>query len=77
MPKELRISLATGLRKKANAKPEPARTPEVVAAAEEAAARRLLAETQWYFIRQHEAGTPMPEHVAAARAAAWKTLSGD
>lgn len=77
MPKELRISLATGVRKKATARPEPDPTPDQIAAAEKAAARQLLSETEWYFIRQQETGAPMPKDVTTARAAAWETLSGE
>ena len=36
------------------------------------AARRTLAETDWYVIRQLETGKPIPAHVSAARADARK-----
>ena len=36
------------------------------------AARRTLAETDWYVIRQIETGQPIPAHVSAARAEARK-----
>ena len=60
------------------------KTPEDLAAAQEAAerasaaeaARRYLAETDWMAIRAAETGRPMPEDVAKARAEARKTAGG-
>ncbi len=37
------------------------------------AARRTLAETDWYVIRQIETGQPIPANITSARAAARKT----
>lgn len=39
---------------------------------ERAEARRYLAETDWYVIRAHETGAPIPDQVAQNRAAARK-----
>lgn len=39
------------------------------------AARRQLAQTDWYFTRQAEIGVPVPEEVLEARRAARAVLS--
>ena len=39
-------------------------------------ARRFLADTDWMVIRATETGKPMPEDVAAQRAAARKAIAG-
>lgn len=41
------------------------------------AARRTLAETDWYVIRQTETGQPIPASIAAARAEARKKAGRD
>ena len=41
------------------------------------AARRTLAETDWYVIRQLEAGQPVPAQISAARAEARKNAGRD
>lgn len=40
-------------------------------------AQRLLAETDWYVIRQLETGKPVPVDVTRTRAAARRTLGGE
>ena len=40
------------------------------------AARRFLADTDWMVIRATETGKPMPDDVAAQRAAARKAIAG-
>lgn len=42
-----------------------------------AKARRYLTETDWYVIRAADTGTPIPEPVRVARAAARALLSPD
>jgi len=41
------------------------------------AARRTLAETDWYVIRQIETGQPIPAHIRSARADARKKAGRD
>jgi hypothetical protein len=43
--------------------------------ADREAARRYLAETDWYVTRSIETGKPMPPDIAAARDAARQTAS--
>jgi len=41
------------------------------------AARRILAETDWYVIRQIETGQPIPANISAARAEARQKAGRD
>ena len=52
----------------------PPPTPEQVQAQANAVARQYLVETDWYVIRLQETGTPIPQDVLDARAAARATV---
>lgn len=53
------------------------REAEQAAIREANAARRTLAETDWYVIRQIETGQPIPASIAAARADARQKAGRD